>query len=211
MKGFAIAGIGTDVGKTVVSAIVTEALEGYYFKPIQAGDLDNSDSIKVRRWCSEKVTVGEERYRLNEPMAPHKAAELDGIQLKLSDIELPKTEQPFILEGAGGVLVPLNEKGETILDIYKKSKFPVIIVSRHYLGSINHTLLTIRVLQAENLPIAGIIYVGDESAHTEEIIEQLTKVKSLGRVPIAQEVNSAFIQQQANEFKHLVYELNGQR
>lgn len=208
MRGFAIAGIGTDVGKTVVSAIITEALEGCYFKPIQAGDLDNSDSTKVRNWCSDKIIVSEERFKLQAPMAPHKAAELDGIELRLEDIEFPKTDQPLILEGAGGVLVPLNEKGETILDVYKKSKLPIILVSRHYLGSINHTLLTIKAIQAAGLQLAGIIYVGDASEHTEEIIEKLTKVKTFGRVPIAEEVNSTFIQQQANAFKHLVYELN---
>lgn len=211
MRGFAIAGIGTDVGKTVVSAIVTEALEGCYFKPVQAGDLDNSDSIKVRRWCSDKVTVSEECFRLQEPMAPHKAAEIDGVQLELSKIAFPETDQPLILEGAGGVLVPLNEKGETILDMYKKSKLPVIIVSRHYLGSINHTLLTIQAIRAQGLPLAGIIYVGDPSEHTEDIIEKFTQVKFLGRVPMATEVNAAFVQEQANEFKHLIYELNGQR
>jgi dethiobiotin synthetase len=209
MRGFAIAGIGTDVGKTVVSAIITEALEGCYFKPIQAGDLDNSDSIKVKNWCSDKITVAEELFRLTEPMAPHKAAELDGVEIRLSDIEFPTTDQPLILEGAGGVLVPLNEKGETILAIYKKSKLPVIVVSRHYLGSINHTLLTIQALQSAGLAIAGIIYVGDASSHTEHIIEKLTKVKALGRVPIVQKVDSAFIQSQANEFKQLIYELNG--
>ena len=211
MKGFAIAGIGTDVGKTVVSAIVTEAVEGCYFKPVQAGDLDNSDSIKVRKWCSDKVVISTERFRLTEPMAPHKAAELDGVEIRLSDIEFPKTDQPLILEGAGGVLVPLNEKGDTILDVYKKSKLPIILVSRHYLGSINHTLLTIQAIKAAGLSLAGIIYVGDESEHTEHIIEKLTSVKSLGRVPIASEVNSTFIKEQANEFKHLIYELNGQR
>src|SRR5680860_939543 len=101
MKGFSIVGIGTDVGKTVVSAMVSEALGATYFKPIQAGDLDNSDSIKVRKWCSEKVTVAPEIFRLKTPMAPHGAAKIDGVSMRVSDIEFPRTDDFLVLEGAG--------------------------------------------------------------------------------------------------------------
>jgi dethiobiotin synthetase len=208
MKGFSIVGIGTDVGKTVVSAIVSEALSATYFKPIQAGDLDDSDSIKVRKYCSDKVTVAPEIYRLKTPMAPHGAAKIDGVSMRVSDIEFPKTSDFLILEGAGGLLVPLNEDKESLLDIYKKAHLPVILVSRHYLGSINHTLLTIKSLEADNLQIAGIVYVGEENQVTESIIERFTDVKTIARIPIVEEINPAFIKEQSEKFKGLIYEFN---
>ena len=207
MKGFSIAGIGTDVGKTVVSAILAEALGAHYFKPVQAGDIDNSDSIKIKSWCSDRVQVAEETFKLLEPMAPHAAAAREGITLSLDSIEFPKTQQPLILEGAGGVLVPLNEKGETFLDIYEKAQLPVIVISRHYLGSINHTLLTVEALKSRGLTIAGIIFVGAENKETEAIIEKLTKLNTLGRVVLSETIDADFIQQNARSFKHLVYEL----
>lgn len=206
MRGFSIVGIGTDVGKTVVSAVVAEAIGAAYFKPIQAGDLDNSDSHKVGRWCSDKVQVYPEVYRLSTAMAPHGAAEIDGVRLDSSEIEFPKTNKPLILEGAGGLLVPLNEK-ETFASVYKRSGLPAIVVSRHYLGSINHTLLTIEALKANEIPIAGIIYVGEENKTTESIISAMHDVKEFGRVVLPQNVDKDFIQKTAREFEVLLYEL----
>jgi len=208
MKGFSIVGIGTDVGKTVVSAIVSEALGATYFKPIQAGDLDNSDSIKVRNLCSEKVTVAPEKFKLKTPMAPHGAAKVDGVSMRLSDIEFPKTDNFLIVEGAGGLLVPLNEEKESLLDLYKKAHLPVILVSRHYLGSINHTLLTIKALESEKLQIAGIVYVGDENQVTESIIERFTDIKTIARIPIVEKVDQAFILEESKKFKGLIYEFS---
>lgn len=196
-KQYAIAGIGTDVGKTVVSAILVEALKGTYIKPVQAGDLANSDTIKVRKWCSDEVTVLEECIRLNHPMSPHAAAELEGRTVSLNDINLPEIAGNFIVEGAGGVLVPLNYKQETMLDVYQKVNLPVIIVSRHYLGSINHTLLTISELKRAGIVIEGLIYVGEENEGTEKIITLNTGVKTIARIPITDNVNNLFIQEQA--------------
>jgi dethiobiotin synthetase len=206
MRGFSIVGIGTDVGKTVVSAIIAEALGAAYFKPIQAGDLDNSDSQKVGRWCSEKVTVFPEAFRLSTPMAPHGAAEIDGIEMSVGDIVFPQTHKPLILEGAGGLLVPLNKK-ETFAAIYKQSGLPAIVVSRHYLGSINHTLLTIESLKANEIPIAGIIYVGDENKPTESVIAAMFDLKELGRVVLPKNVDKDFVQNTAKDFEVLLYEL----
>lgn len=203
-KQFAIAGIGTDVGKTVVSAIVVEALKGTYIKPVQAGDLDNSDTIKVRRWCSEEVTVLYECLRLKHPMSPHASAELEGLELTLDTIELPKVHGNFILEGAGGILVPINYKGETMADVYKKANLPILLVSRHYLGSINHTLLTVSELSRREIPIAGIIYVGEEHPSTEKVIAQQTGLKTIIRIPIATEVNREFIQEQAKRVEKVL-------
>lgn len=206
MKGFSIVGIGTDVGKTVASAIIAEAINAAYLKPIQAGDLENSDTKKIERWCSDQVHVFPELYRLSEPMAPHGAAEIDGVQLRLEDITFPKTNKPLVLEGAGGIMVPLNEK-ELFIDIYKKSRLPAIIISRHYLGSINHTFMTIEMLKSRDIPIAGIIYVGEENSITEEIIKSFYNLKELGRIILPQKIDVNYIQKAAKNFSHLVYEL----
>ncbi len=208
MKGVSIVGIGTDVGKTVVSAIISEALSACYFKPAQAGDLDNSDSMKVERLTSDRVTVAPEVFRLKTPMAPHGAAKIDGVEMRVSDIEFPRTDQPLVLEGAGGLMVPLNENNETFLDIYKKSGLPIVVVSRHYLGSINHTLLTIDRLKLEGLNILGVVYVGDENEVTESIIERNTGIKQLARIPLTEDLNPAFIKAQSAKLKGLLYELS---
>ena len=180
MKLF-ITGISTDVGKTIASAIITEALEADYWKPIQAGDLDNSDSHKVKSLVSNtKSQFHDNSYKLNTPASPHLAAALDGIVITLKDIKEPKTENHLVIEGAGGILVPLNQN-DCIVDLIQED-YKVIVVSRHYLGSINHTLLTIAALQQRKIAIAGIIFSGDENKATEEIILMKTDAKLIGRI-----------------------------
>ena len=180
MKLF-ITGIGTDVGKTIASAIITEALQADYWKPIQAGDLENSDSHKVKCFLSNKMTViHPNSYALKTPASPHFAAELDGIVIDLKKIIEPKTENHLVVEGAGGIFVPLNDT-DCVIDLIQ-SDYKVIVVSRHYLGSINHTLLTIEALQNRKIAIAGIIFSGDENKASEEIILNKTGVKCIGRI-----------------------------
>jgi dethiobiotin synthetase len=180
MKYF-ITGIGTDVGKTIASAIITEALEADYWKPIQAGDLNNSDSHKVEKYISNTKTIFHKNsYALNTPASPHLAADIDNIEIDLKKIKAPKTKNRLVIEGAGGLYVPLNQK-DTIADLIQ-SDYKVIVVSRHYLGSINHTLLTIEALKSRNIAIAGIIFNGDENIATEEIILSKTKCKLIGRI-----------------------------
>lgn len=180
MKLF-ITGIGTDVGKTIASAIITEALEADYWKPIQAGDLENSDSHKVKSFLSNKKTViHPNSYALNTPASPHFAAELDRITIDLSKIIEPKTENNLVVEGAGGVFVPLNDI-DCVIDLIQKD-YKVIVVSRHYLGSINHTLLTIEALQNRKIAVAGIVFSGHENKATESIILSKTEVKCIGRI-----------------------------
>ena len=180
MKIF-ITGIGTDVGKTIVSAIVTQALQADYWKPIQAGDLDNSDSHKIQRYISnDKTVIHDNSYKLNTPASPHLAAQKDGITIDLKKITEPKTKNHLVIEGAGGILVPLNNK-DCIIDLIK-SDYKIIVVSRHYLGSINHTLLTIEALKNRNLSVSGIIFSGDENKATEEIILNKTNIKFIGRI-----------------------------
>ena len=175
-----ITGIGTDVGKTIVSAILTEALSADYWKPIQAGDLTNSDTDKVRDLVTNKKTVFHKNsYALKTPMSPHAAAEIDGITIDLKKINTPSTKNNLIIEGAGGILVPINKKN-TIFDLIK-NEYKVIVVSRHYLGSINHTLSTISLLKAKGFDVS-IIFNGNQHKTTEEIIKHMTKVPILGRI-----------------------------
>ncbi len=185
MKLF-ITGISTDVGKTIASAIIVEALQADYWKPIQAGDLQNSDSHKIKSLISSfpersrETIIFENSYQLKIPASPHYAAEFDNIKIELSKIIEPKTENHLVIEGAGGVFVPLNDT-DCVIDLIK-SDYKVVIVSRHYLGSINHTLLTIEALKNRKIDIAGIIFSGDENKATESIILSKTKINCIGRI-----------------------------
>ena len=180
MKLF-ITGISTDVGKTVASAIITESLHADYWKPIQAGDLETSDTHKIKAYISnDKTKFHENSYALNTPASPHLAAEIDGITIDLNKILEPKTENHLVIEGAGGLFVPLNNQ-DTIADLIQPD-YKVIVVSRHYLGSINHTLLTIEALQNRNIKVAGIIFNGERNEATEAIILSKTGVNCIGRI-----------------------------
>ncbi|KQB41105.1 dethiobiotin synthase [Flavobacterium aquidurense] len=180
MKIF-VTGISTDVGKTISSAIIVEALEADYWKPIQAGDLDNSDSHKIKSKISNKKTkVFENSYKLNTPASPHLAAEIDGIRITLNQIAEPETNNHLVIEGAGGIFVPLNET-DTIIDLIKPN-YKVIVVSRHYLGSINHTLLTVEAIRNRGFEVAGILFSGNENKSTESLILNKTGIKLIGRI-----------------------------
>lgn len=203
MKQYVISGIGTGVGKTVVSAIVSEALKATYWKPIQAGDLDNSDSIKIERLTSN-VQVIPEIFQLSEPMSPHAAAEIDGVNIAITNFNLPKVDTNFVIEGAGGILVPINNSGLTYADVFKFWQIPIIIVSRHYLGSINHSLLTAEVLKNREIKIAGWLFVGEENKATESIIIQNSGVKMIARIPEVEQVTREFIAEQAAKISKLL-------
>jgi len=196
MKRYVISGIGTEVGKTVVSAIVSEALKATYWKPVQAGELENTDSHKVQRLTSN-VRILPEAYKLKEPMSPHAAAEIDGVNIQLNDFNLPQVDGNFIIEGAGGLLVPINMQGLLYADVFKNWNLPVIIVSRHYLGSINHSLLTAEVLKKRDIKIAGWIFVGEENKTSESIILKVTDLPMIARIPLVSEVTIEFVSVQA--------------
>lgn len=201
MKKFFITGIGTEVGKTIAAAIVTEALEADYWKPIQAGDLENSDSHKVQKLISNSKTVFHDNaYALKTPMSPHAAAEIDNIKIKVSEIEEPETTNHLVIEGAGGLLVPLNEV-ETIADLINPD-YRVILVSRHYLGSINHTLLTIEALRARDLNCFGIFFSGEEHPSSEKIIAEMSGVEILGRIDQEPYFDKNVILEYADKFRN---------
>ncbi|MFM7017354.1 dethiobiotin synthase [Flavobacterium sp.] len=199
MKLF-ITGIGTDVGKTIAAAIITQALEADYWKPIQAGDLDNSDSHKIQKYISNnKTQIHSNSYKLNTPASPHLAAAIDGVSIDIKQINEPKTKNHLVIEGAGGLLVPLNDT-DCIIDLIQK-EYKVILVSRHYLGSINHTLLSFEALKNRNIPIAGILFSGEENKATEEIILAKTKAKFIGRIEEEPYFDANVIQYYADEFR----------
>lgn len=200
-KKFIVTGIGTDIGKTVVSAIITQALDASYWKPIQAGDLDNSDSLKVQNWTTDSVTILPEVFQLSQPMSPHAAAEIDGVEIAKEAFQLPLVEGNLVVEGAGGLMVPLNNKGLLLIELFKEWNLPVIVVSRHYVGSINHTLLTIEALKNRKIDIQGIIFVGDKNEATESFILNYTDLKMIARIPLTNKVNTEFIQNQARILK----------
>ena len=198
-KTYFITGISTEVGKTVVSAIVTEALEANYWKPVQAGELDNCDTKKVMALVSNKTTKSyPNAYALKTPMSPHAAAKIDGIDIDISNIKAPKSKQNLVIEGAGGIFVPLNNTN-TILDIIKQN-YKVIVVSRHYLGSINHTILTVNTLKDKGFDVS-IIFSGDQHESTEQIIATMTQVPIIGRVDEEPYFDKNVVKEYANIFK----------
>lgn len=203
MKNYFITGIGTDVGKTVASAILTEALEADYWKPVQAGDLENSDTIKVQRLVSNTKTVfHKEAYQLTQPMSPHAAAKIDKIDIDLNQIQVPKTTNNLIIEGAGGLMVPLNNS-QLIIDLIKKLDVETILVSQNYLGSINHTLLSIEAIKQKGLKIKGIIFNGDENKETEEYILNYTGINYLGRINNHSTISKDVVLSYKNNFNSL--------
>jgi dethiobiotin synthetase len=198
MKRIFVTGISTDVGKTIASAILTEALEADYWKPIQAGDLEFSDSHKVARLISNKRSViHQNSYALQTPMSPHAAAEIEGITIQGTKITEPKTTNDLIIEGAGGLLVPINDT-ETILDLIKPY-YKVVVVSRHYLGSINHSLLTIALLKERGYEVA-VLFSGDEHTTTEQIILSKTGIPCLGRISEEKVFTPKIVKEYADQF-----------
>jgi len=189
MVKYFVAGIGTGIGKTLVSAVLTEKIEADYWKPIQSGDLDVSDSLTIKQLITNKKTIiHPESYRLNSPLSPHLSAKLDNIEIELLKIQIPKTDNNLIIEGAGGLMVPLNER-ELLIDLIKALNVEVILVSQNYLGSINHTLMSVNLLKQYNIAIKGLIFNGKENSETQRYILQYTNVNYLGSIPQFENVN----------------------
>jgi len=182
-KPLFVTGIGTGIGKTLVSAILVEKLKADYWKPVQSGDLDKSDSISVQSLISNNITkIHPESYKLTQPFSPHKSAAIDGITIDPDTINLPKTNNALIVEGAGGLMVPLNNEF-LIIDLIKKLNIEVVLVSQNYLGSINHTLLSIHALKSYEIPIRGIIFNGIKDIYSKDFILESSGVELLGHIP----------------------------
>ena len=199
-----VTGIDTDIGKTVASSVLVEALQADYWKPVQAGGLEYSDTQTVKNLISnDKSVFWDETYRLNTPASPHYAAEVDGIEIDFDAFQLPPTSNNLIVEGAGGLFVPLNDK-YLIIDLIQKFQLPVILVAKFYLGSINHTLSSIDALQKRNIPIAGIIFNGEITPSSRDYILDYTKIKNLGHFPWIENISQKDVLQFAKMVRNLL-------
>lgn len=203
-KKWFITGIGTGIGKTVAAAVLSEALQADYWKPIQSGDLEASDSHFIRTFTSGNLLLHEEKYRLQLAASPHQSARKENIEIQLTDFSLPDTQNHLIVEGAGGLFVPVNDN-DFIIDLIQYLKLPVVVVAKNYLGCINHTLLSVEALKSRQIPIALFVFNGDFDEDTHRVIlhhlpPDLPKIYIDEMVPLTKE----YIQKTAGTIrKHL--------
>jgi dethiobiotin synthetase len=196
-----ITGIGTNVGKTVVSAVLTEALQADYWKPIQSGVLEGKDSDTVKTLISnDKSIFHPETYLLNEPLSPHFAAKLDGVVIELDKIQFPKTTNHLIIEGAGGLLVPINDT-QYVIDIAKKLDCEIVLVVSSYLGCINHSLLSIDYLLRNHFKIKALVFNGTFEAEVKQAITSYVKNTLIIDVPQVDELSKSSILQISSQIK----------
>ncbi|MDR3464479.1 MAG: dethiobiotin synthase [Xanthobacteraceae bacterium] len=195
-----VTGTDTGIGKTVFAAALAGALDGCYWKPVQSGLEEETDSETVARLSGLGADrILPERYRLKTPASPHFAAELDGVTIDVADLVPPPAARPLVIEGAGGLMVPLTREVLTI-DVFARWGAPVVLCARTALGTINHTLLSIEAIRARGIPLAGVAFLGDENADTERTIVAFGRTRRLGRLPrlpvlTASTVRSAFAAQ----------------
>ncbi len=193
MTGVFVTGTDTGVGKTLVSAWLVRGWQADYWKPIQSGSEDGPDRDIVRRLSGAATErIHPSRWDLRAPLSPHEAARLDGVALALSDFTLPETARPLVVEGAGGVLVPLNAR-DLMADLIARLGLPALIVARSGLGTINHTLLTVEALRRRAIPITGVVMVGPANPANRAAIEQHGSVTVLAELPILTPVSSAAV------------------
>jgi dethiobiotin synthetase len=201
MKRIFVTGIGTDVGKTVTSAILAEALHADYWKPVQTGSFFSTDADKIRKYVSNpKTVIHPESFILKQYMSPHAAAELEGQHISLDKINVPQTENNLIIEGAGGLMVPLNDR-EFIVDIITKIDAEVVLVIQNYLGSINHSILSIDALRSRKIPVLGIVFNGPPHKLSEDIILSYGGNRCLGRINKESVINKEVVSKYAALFK----------
>ena len=196
-----ITGIGTGVGKTITAACVTEALAADYWKPVQTGLTEGTDTATVQSLLSNEMSVCHpEAWCLREPASPHLAARMENVTIDLPRIleladRFQPAQRPLVMEGAGGLMVPLNEAVFT-LEMITALRASVVIAAQNYLGSINHCLLTAKVLQHTGVPVIGWIFGGDHHSNEDDIV-RWSGYPKIGRIPQARHVDKAFVKQQA--------------
>lgn len=177
-----VTGIGTGVGKTIVSAIVAEALQADYWKPIQTGSDEGKDSDVVKKLISNKKTkIHPEAFCLSLPASPFAAAQKEGIKIEIKNITIPQTDNILVIEGAGGLMVPINEQ-ELMIDMIKRWDAEVILVSQNYLGSINHTMLSCMALANKEIRVSGIVYNGKDTFLAEQSVLSFCDFPIIGRI-----------------------------
>lgn len=198
MRALIVTGTDTGIGKTVVSAMLMLALGGTYWKPIQSGTADGTDTQHVRGLTALPAShFVPERYVLSQPLSPHRAAELDSITIepeRLAVLPDAGSDRTLIIEGAGGVLVPIT-RSLLQADLFARWNTPAVLAARTTLGTINHTLLSLEALRHRHIPVLGVIFVGDPMPDTERTISDMGKVKRLGRLPRLTSINAAALSQ----------------
>lgn len=194
-KHILVTGTDTGIGKTVFAAGLTEALVACYWKPVQSGLDDETDSETVRRLASlppERLLP--EAWRLNTPASPHLSAAVDQVTIDPGALVPPEIEAPLVIEGAGGLLVPLTRR-HTFADVFARWQIPAVLCARTGLGTINHTLLSLEAMRQRRIPILGIAFIGDAQPDTEQIIVELGQVRRLGRLPRLDPLTPAALRQ----------------
>ena len=200
-RSIVIAGIGTEIGKTISSAIVCEAFKTDYWKPIQAGELSLSDTAKVEQLVSNSVShFHQESFALQEAMSPHEAANRENRKITVDSIKIPSTSNHLVIEMAGGLMVPINNE-ELLIDFIAKHKFEVILVSQYYLGSINHTLLSLHALKTRGIELSGLIFNGKKVPSTFDIIMKHTDASCLLEIDYEEQFTPEVIKKYADRFK----------
>lgn len=196
---FIVSGTDTEIGKTIFSAMLTHVLKASYYKPVQSGLEEETDTEIVTRLAELSADRRlPEAYKLLTPASPHLSAEIDGVEIDLNKLTPPQTDRPLVIEGAGGLMVPLNRETLTI-DMFKKWNAPVILCARTSLGTINHSLLSIEALKQRDIPILGIVFIGDENKDSERTIVEMGNVHRLGRLPRLAEIGSASLEKAFEE------------
>lgn len=202
-KTIFITGIGTEVGKTVCSAILTKYFNAEYWKPVQSGDLDFSDSMKIQSWAGKNTVCHPETYRLKLAASPHHSAKEEGITINLNNFTLPETSAHLIVEGAGGFMVPLNDE-DFIIDLIQKLNIPAALVVKNYLGCINHTLLSIKALEQRKISLKYIILNGNFPTDTERIIlKNIQPQTAIVRIPHLEKITTENIETAAKQLEIL--------
>ena len=180
---FVISGTDTGIGKTVFAAALTQALQACYWKPVQSGLEEETDSETVERLGNvPRARILPEAYRLKMPASPHLSARLDNVTIDPALLQPPKTDKALVIEGAGGLLVPLTDR-LLFADIFARWRVPLILCARTTLGTINHTLLSLSALKARDVPVIGVAFVGEENADSIRAIATFSGAKVLGRLP----------------------------
>lgn len=189
-RGFLVTGTDTGIGKTIVCAMLVKALDAAYFKPVQAGldEPTDTDTVKILSGATSNQ-IFREIYRLKEPASPHLSAAMEGIRIETDQLKVPDSDCPLIVEGAGGVMVPLTNE-ILFLDVFARWRLPAIVVARTSLGTINHTLLSVKALCDHGVPVHGVIFVGDAHEENERIIPHFGNIPRLGRVPFLDPLDS---------------------
>jgi dethiobiotin synthetase len=200
-KRIFVAGTSTGVGKTIVSSILAEALHADYWKPVQCGNLEETDTHIVQSLVSNHVSkFYEETYLLKTASSPHYAAEIENVEIKPDRLHLPSSEIRLLIEGAGGLMVPLS-RDYMVIDLIKYLEASVILVSKNYLGSINHTLLSIEALKQRGIDVLGVVFNGQNYFDNEEIIQHFTQTTLLGEIDTAKTLDKEFVKTQAQKLK----------